>query len=494
MLLTDDLLLNHQRCRRRSFLDTYGDLTQRDPTNDYVLKLIQDSVAHQRSLLAGQVYHRPNYPSHDWQRGAEATLDLMRQGVEQIHQPVLLHQHPDGITLVSLPSLLVRQPGASNLGDWHYIPVGIKLGKRPKLEYQIIAAFQAYVLAAIQATWPDSSGLILRGKGYYSVNLERVLPEMQESLADCIQMLQSRQEPEVFISRSRCSLCHWYTHCYSIAQTDNHLSLVPGVTHSRYTHLQALQLTSLEALARSRPEKLENLPGFGPDVAEKLVRQAQSTLQNRPLLRPVDFNHPHDLATALPTAAVELYFDIEAEPELNLAYLHGILVVNRVTGEESFCPLIAETPEQEAQVWEQFLDVVWTYPDAPIFHFCPYEVQTVERLAHLYGTPKQHIQPLIRRFVDLHERVTRTVTLPVESYALKHIARWLGFNWRDANANGAQSIYWYSQWLATGDRAFLDLILRYNEDDCRATYYVKDWLVNFLHAELFIKEAGAISC
>ncbi|MFM7712864.1 MAG: ribonuclease H-like domain-containing protein, partial [Microcystis sp.] len=36
------------------------------------------------------------------------------------------------------------------------------------------------------------------------------------------------------------------------------------------------------------------------------------------------------------------------------------------------------------------------------------------------------------------------------------------------------------QWLKTGDRTLLAAILRYNEDDCRATFILKDWLVNFL--------------
>jgi uncharacterized protein len=177
---------------------------------------------------------------------------------------------------------------------------------------------------------------------------------------------------------------------------------------------------------------------------------------------------------------VELYFDIEAEPALNLVYLHGVLVVDRSSQTERFYPLLAERPEDEGLVWQQFLDLVWQYPTAPVYHFCPFEVQTVERLAKLYGTPPQRIRPLLARFVDLHERVTRMVTLPVESYALKPIARWLGFDWRDPSANGAQSIYWYAQWLSTGDRVYLDAILTYNEDDCRATYHAKDWLVNFL--------------
>jgi len=47
--------------------------------------------------------------------------------------------------------------------------------------------------------------------------------------------------------------------------------------------------------------------------------------------------------------------------------------------------------------------------------------------------------------------------------------------------NGSQSIYWYDQWLETGDRTFLDIIQRYR-DDCRATRHVKDWLGNFIRS------------
>ena len=82
--------------------------------------------------------------------------------------------------------------------------------------------------------------------------------------------------------------------------------------------------------------------------------------------------------------------------------------------------------------------------------------------------------------MDVYEQVIQTVALPVENYTLKAIARWLGFEWRDPQANGSHCIYWYDQWLATGDRALLDAIVRYNEDDCHATRHVKDWLIDFI--------------
>jgi predicted RecB family nuclease len=494
MLLTADLLLNYQRCSRRAFLDLYGDLNQRDAPNDYLLKLIQDSIANHQQILTGETYRKPSYRSGDWAAGADATLELMRQGVDQIYQPVLLSEQA-GVTLISVPDLLTKQPGESVFGDWIYVPTEIKLSKRPKQEYQIIVAYHMKVLAAVQGAWGETAWLLLRGKGYYEVDLWEAIPRMEAILEECLATLKNDQEPEVFISRSRCSLCHWYGHCYAIAKADQHLSLLPGVTPSRYLQLQALNLTTLESLADLHPNQLEHLAGFGGEAARKLVRQAQSTTQNRAFLgesyaalpdsEPQNghklIHHSHD--SFIPTADVELYFDIEAEPSLNLIYLHGVLIVDRQKKTEVFHPLLADKPEDESKIWQEFLDLVWAYPDAPIFHFCPYEVQTVGRLAELYGTPRERITPLLSRFVDLHDRVTKSVTLPVESYALKHIARWLGFDWRDSSANGAQSIYWYAQWLATGDRAFLDSIVVYNEDDCRATYHIKEWLTGFFESQ-----------
>lgn len=473
MLITAQLLLNFQRCARRAFLEVYGDPEQKIPPSDFLLKLAQDSQAHQQMVLDEQDWVQPIYPKGDWKAGAQATLELMQQGVEQIYQGVLLVEEA-GDVMVSTPDLLTRQSGLSDFGDWLYVPTEIKLSKRPKLEYQIILSFHTYLLASVQGAWPETAWLWLREKGLYSVDLWRSLPLMQEQLAELVDLLKTGREPEVFISRSQCSHCTWYEHCYGLAQSQQHLSLLPGVTASRYTVLQQHRLTTVEALASIAPQQLEALPGFGRDVADKLVRQARSTLHNHAIPLPT---LPPD---TLPTAPIELYFDIEAEPGLDLVFLHGILVVDRAKQSQTFYPLVAECPEAEEQAWYQFLELVHSYPTAPIFHFCPYETQTVERLAQLYRTPNRRIKPLLSRCIDLHQWVTQTVTLPIESYTLKLIARWIGFQWRDAQANGAQAIYWYTQWLQTGDRQFLNAIIDYNEDDCRATHRVKDWLVEFL--------------
>ena len=480
--ITDDLLLHYQRCSRRAYLDTHHDRTAADPPSDYLQKIKQDSAEHRATVLEDyEAFERPHYTRGDWRKGAQATAALMTAGVDYIVGGVLIDAVEQGVYLVSCPDILVKQGGWSVWGDWQYATVDIKLGKKPKLDYQIVATFHAYVLAHTQGNWPHESWLALREGRYHSVDLSQQLPKFGEALESCLADLQHDTAPEVFISHSRCDLCHWFSQCYQSAREAFHLSLLPGVTPARYTHLKVQNLTTLTDLARSHPAQLTYLPGFGDVVAEKLIHQAQATLYNQAIARtPSDSNSfilsPQDL----PSGEVELYFDIEAAPDVDVIYLHGVLVVDHRNQTEQFHALLAETVGQEQAAWEQFLDLVLQYPQAPIYHFCPYEAQTARKLTRHYNSlPQDELQRLLSRFVDIHWCVTEAVTLPVESYALKHIARWMGFEWRDSEANGAQSICWYNEWLTTGDLTYLDAILRYNEDDCRATYHVKHWLTEF---------------
>lgn len=492
-LLTDELLLDYKRCRRKAFLEIYGDSSEQEQPQDFLLKLRQDSFTHKKAVFALAPSQKPNYPDRDWEAGAQATWSLMQQGTERISQGVLLSKTVEGQKLVSSPDLLIKQPGRSIFGDWLYVPTTIKLGKRPKPEYKIIAAFCAQILAVVQRIWPTTAWLILRRQKVHAVNLDIWIPVMQKLVGECLETWQQQQEPEVFISRQKCGLCQWHSSCYAIAQSQKHLSLLPGVTPRRYQDLQSLGLTTVESIAAASVTTLESV--LSEKIAADLVQQAQATAQNRAILRHNYYSRDVREATAsaeyllpstpqpdinfLPTADVELYFDIEAEPSLKLDYLLGILVVERHSRTEKFYPLMAEQPIAEESIWQQFLELVWLYPDAPIFHFASYEVEALKRLAKLYHTPSQLIQPLLPRLRDVHQQVINTVTLPVESYSLKNLARWLGFEWRDREISGSQCVCLYSQWLETGNRSFLEIIRRYNEDDCRATYRLKQWLVDF---------------
>lgn len=516
MLINAELLLQFQRCQRRPYLDVNHDLTRRDAPTDLLVKLQNDKTARQRQLLAQWKYSRPKSHRHNRTTAIAETIEMMQCGVECIHDGTLTIKYGqirdrlpigttraeidffDNVTLLSNPDLLIKIPGNSRFGDWEYAPATIELGKRPKLEYQIAAGFHAYILGAIQNQIPRNAWLMLRGKdSEYPVDLYRWIPQMGELLQKCMQTLVAPQAPEVFISRQKCSLCHWYSDCYATAQAERHLSLLPGVTPVRYNQLRDLDITTPESLANARAEELAILPGFDEDVAPRLILQAQSRLENRPLLLPEPLPKYGNGASEIITLTnlrprlgrigeivtsksdYEIYFDIEAQPDLNLNYLFGVLVVNRKRNREEFYSFLAEHPNQEEKIWREFLELMGEYPQAPIYHFCVYEFDTVKRLAKLYQTRQNQVIPLLNRFIDIYEELTRNIALPIESYALKAIARWLGFSWRDPEASGARCIYWYDRWLKTGDRNLLEAIQRYNEDDCRATRSVKDWIVQF---------------
>ena len=502
MLLTDNLLLNYKRCNRRTFLDIYGNSQEQDPERDFLLKLKRENAIHVRDVIQERslYYQQPQVSRHDWQLTAQQTVDLMKQGVDCIgrgmlyltfaqwqsilDEEVLLrlskykHTLIEDTIFLAAPTLLIKQPGKSKFGDWQYIAANIKLGRRPKPEYKLIATFQAQILGVIQGVMPSQSELILRSSKDYYVNLEYWLPRMQDIVADCLEMIVTKSEPEVFISRQKCSLCHWYSYCYATAKSAKHLSLIPGITPRRYEDLNTIGVYTLESLADTPESILQEI--MEHQIARQLKQQLNSIKSDRAILKS-DYNI--QTRKPLPTNEIELYFDIEAEPELQIDYLLGVVLVDRLQNTARFYSFLAEHPEEEGTVWQQFFDFVSLYPDAPIFHYSEYEVDTIKRLAKLYDTPKIATQVLLSRLIDLHGWVRDSVVFPVESYSLKSLANWIGFSWREADGSGDQSVCWYDRWLTTQDRSWLEAILSYNEDDCLATLYLKNWLVEFFASQ-----------
>jgi len=78
--------------------------------------------------------------------------------------------------------------------------------------------------------------------------------------------------------------------------------------------------------------------------------------------------------------------------------------------------------------------------------------------------------------IDLHAKLVDTAVLPLYFYSLKDVAGYLGYKWDDSEAGGAESVAWYNDWVEKGDKSILKRILKYNEDDVRATLLIKEWL------------------
>ncbi|MFS8885259.1 TM0106 family RecB-like putative nuclease [Synechococcus sp. H70.2] len=507
-------LLAFFRCRRLPYLDRFGPQEAKLPPEKLLEQWRRDRQALQAAVLE-------QFPGEQVAPGNEALLAAMAAGTERIYGGQVVAKlfwevDPEGVaeaepagsavalapspeTEVELHStaktpsnpalppaavpefrslwvsssldLLIRDPSGIGKGQPSYLPVHIRTSKRPKPEYELLLVLQAELLGSLQGQLPKRGFLILKDGKWHPVHLSRRRAQVRRLLQEYLRSLEQPEPPQVLMARSRCHLCHWREHCRQLNAATQPLSLLPGVTGSRYPLLQEAGINSIEALANARLEMLQAIPKLGDGVALQLQLQARATLSRKPLW----LQSPPQ---ALPTASVELYFDIEADPRHNVAYLLGLLVVEQAEGNTivNYHGCLAAELQEEGQAWQQFLQLVQRYPEAPIYHFHDFEIQTCRRLGEQYQTDPREVRQLLQRFVDLHSWVRRSVVLPIESYSLKNIARWLGFKWRLPEANGAHSIYWYSQWLETRDRRYLEQSLIYNEDDCRATYHLKAWL------------------
>jgi predicted RecB family nuclease len=81
-------------------------------------------------------------------------------------------------------------------------------------------------------------------------------------------------------------------------------------------------------------------------------------------------------------------------------------------------------------------------------------------------------------WIDLHDLAKRQIQTE-GLLGLKQLAGAAGFSWRDENPSGEASMEWYE--VASGDESPAALtsrirLLEYNEDDCRATKALRDWL------------------
>ncbi|WP_373479498.1 TM0106 family RecB-like putative nuclease [Geminocystis sp.] len=492
MLLTEELLFQYKRCNRRAFLNVYGEESQKQPEKEFTLKLRQEKEFHSKRVLEiyNLRYYQPQVLIKDTEnilKLALMTEDLMAIGVECIYQGIIAHKtiiinegKEEEITLIAFPTLLIKQNIPSRWGNWSYFPVNTPLGKNIKPEYKIMSAFGGDILNQIQGINLSQTHIFLKNKYKpYHLNLNMWISSSRDLVRECVSMLANKNEPEIFISRQRCGFCQWYQSCYSLAKSQQNLSLIPGISQKKQELLIKNNITNFFSLSQVTLSDLKQV--FDVEIANNIYQQTQSLFTSKAILK--------NILPKIPTNNIELYFDIEAEPERNLDYLLGVLLVNHQTQQQKYYTFLAKNIEEEENIWQEFVTFINQYENAPIFHYSPYEVETIKRLGYLYKTPSSQLKSILSRLFDLHKTVINSFFLPVENYSLKSIANWLGFHWRNPKTGktlsnydkvgGDQCVFWYDQWLQTGDRIWLDYILIYNEDDCLGTYELKKWLTKY---------------
>jgi uncharacterized protein len=449
------------KCPNWIYWDIFGNPADKGEVPKLIEKLREGGLLHEKKVVEslGPLTEVEDLGSAE--ANAARTLELMKTGVV-IYQGTLIDDD-----WIGRPDLLVPIEGESKLGHWVYEPVDIKAAYEIRDAHKLQLVFYAHLLEKIQGVKPERGRIINAAGRTLEFAIAEAEPEFFEALAAILKIC-AGEKPDAFFT-SACKDSPWFAACKAEAEKSDDPSLLYKLYKNEWKRLHRAGYVTVAQIAAASPDELHaKVIGVPDHRLDKLRLQAKSLVSKKVIrIEKAD----------LPIAQTEIFFDVEGDPLLGLEYLFGFLV--RKHGTVRYEKFLAERPEDEGQAWLAMCDFIERYAGTPIYHYGFYELEVVRRLSAKYGISKLAADALDPAgMIDLVRVVQRTTIFPLRFYSLKDIAKFLGFSWRATDASGANSVLWFQNWLETGDRAILNKIVDYNEDDVRATLFLKDWLTD----------------
>ncbi|MGC8603244.1 MAG: TM0106 family RecB-like putative nuclease, partial [Desulfomonilaceae bacterium] len=488
-------LCNFLECEHLTALDKINLVTPLPQTPDGDdAQLFQDKgFEHERSYLQKLVDSGVNLSDLSEVRGsplikAAATLEAMKSGADIIFQGTLfrnnLYGHPDFLRKVNVPS---------NLGPFSYEVMDTKLARSPKTYFIIQLCFYSDLLTTLQGFRPRMMSVILGDKAELNFQFDQFSQYYQTLKERFFERISHDAEtyPE---SNEHCCLCRWRGLCEEKWLQDDHLNQVANITKIQIKKLRSAGIHTLAQLAKHDDSvKIQKLAA---DTLLKLRHQAALQLKKRTTgsnekeilqLDPDGLRGFYRLPKPDPG---DLFFDMEGDPleAEGLEYLFGVYY--RDGDEPKFQKFWAHNRDEERKAFESFMDFVAQrfkkYPSAHIYHYASYEESALKRLMCLHGVRESQVDDLLRqrKLVDLYKVVRESIRVSEPRYSIKNLEAFYAEK-RDGDVkNAMSSIVFYEKWLQTKDKKFLDDIAAYNHEDCRSTYLLREWLLNFRPPDL----------
>ena len=491
LVLSASDLISHLECAHLTHLDlevATGRLAleeTRTDTGDLVArKGDEHELAYLESLRAAgrEVVEISGEPGMDSvRRGAERTLEAMRSGAEVIYQAVLF----DGDRWRGYADFLERVESPSTLGDWSYEVADTKLARRVKPYFLLQLCFYSELLAAAQGFAPQWMHVILGTRARESFRLNEFAAYYRRVKVRFEQLLDAGAGGTYPDPVEHCELCRWQKVCDARREADDHLSLVANMRRAQTLRLNEAGIATVAQLAGAtsaqRPMRI------GAHTFEALRDQARLQLEQRTtgqlryeLLAPED---DRGFARLPPPSEGDVFFDMEGDPffEDGLEYLFGVTWIE--AGEPRFRAFWATNRTEEKRAFEEFVDFVIErlerFPDMHVYHYAAYEPTALKRVMGLHATREEEIDHLLRNdvLVDLYAVVRQALRISRPSYSIKQVESFYMEERETEVAEGGDSIVAFEEFLESGDRSLLEAIERYNEDDCRSTWLLHQWLL-----------------
>ncbi len=437
---------------------------------------------------------------------AAATLAAMEAGADVVYQATFF----DG-TWRGHADFLLRVDDAdrpSRFGPWHYEVADTKLARHVKASAILQICSYVDQLERLQGVRPEWLHVALGGSArevvrlrvddymaYYRSAKARFLAALADT-APSFPSATTYPEPV-----EHCDVCRWAAECAARRRADDHLSLVAGISARQRRALGERGVGTLEALGDLALPMDPPLEGTSSGALERVREQARLQLEGRrtgelryELLLPppgTTLEAERGLASLPAPSAGDLSFDIEGDPyafDDGLDYLFGVREADGTfhafwsrddDGEFSL--------DGERRAFERLMDFFMARlaadPTLHIYHYAPYEPTALKRLMGRYGTREDEVDQLLRQgvLVDLLRVVRQSLRASVESYSIKRLEAFYGFEREIDLRDAGSSIVAFEQWLELGEgerpeATHLERIERYNQDDVVSNQRLRDWL------------------
>lgn len=426
------------------------------------------------------------------QPSLEATIEAMVNGIDIIFQGCLEFENFRGFA-----DFLIKVPGKSDLGDYHYEVWDTKLSKHIKPYFLIQLCCYAEMLEHIQGTRPGEVAIVLGTNEKILFKVDDYFYAYRALKTRFIAMHDSFDLQQPFDPADSTEWGDWSVYAKQRLLERDHLIQVANITRGQIKKLTTAGINTLEELASSTQRTISKMK---PDTFAKLHAQANIQLKTKQLhllgiekpafevLKPVS-QPPKGLALLPPASTLDIFFDIEGDPlyEKGLEYLWGATYFNHL-GERDFIDFWAHNHEEEKQAFKAFIE--WAYarwqadPSMHIYHYAHYEMAACRRLMGRYGVCEKEVDDLLRNevFVDLYAIVRHGILLGEPKYSIKNVEHiYRGKRVTDV-ASGSESVVVYEAWRENPDgltwhtSKVLKDIRDYNQDDCDSTQELVDWL------------------
>jgi predicted RecB family nuclease len=424
---------------------------------------------------------------------SQSTFAAMKSGTQAIVQAGLSHGEWRGRADVLLR--VDRPERASLLCNWSYEVADCKLACETKAETILQLCLYSELVAGLQGLEPERFHVIrpkvgFEPESYRLAAFAAYYRVVKRALQDAVKARTQDTYPDPV---DHCEICRWWKECDGQRRSDDHLWFVAGASSLQRKELTLQGVPRLELLAKL-PLPIPFKPSRGAGEGYTRIReQARIQMEARTEGR-MKFeslrSEPDQGLFRLPVPSIgDIFLDLEGDPfagEGGIEYLFGVVTADE-GGSLSYHSRWAIDRSGERSGFEWFIDLTFerltSFPDLHIYHFGNYEPGAIKRLMLRYATREEEVDRLLRgeMFIDLHSITKQSVRASVERYSLKEMEKFCNYRRRVPLPEANQARHFVEHQLEMVPSPTLSekvsrIVEGYNEDDCRATERLRDWL------------------